>query len=122
MLNDPLDPGAETLQNQLLHFRGEYHRLDLTSETLQNQLDLTCCEQLKRIPPNIIQRLSKHEELYISVSSFRKWTVEGTSGQTGNASLVELNSLLHLAVLWLYIKNNHIPKDFAFPSLNKYHM
>ncbi|KAG8637046.1 hypothetical protein MANES_15G072800v8 [Manihot esculenta] len=83
-------------------------------------LDLADCQQLKRIPPSTIQRLSKLEELYIGNSSFCKWGVEGTSDQRSNASLMELNSLSHLAILWLYINDKHIPRDFAFPNLNKY--
>ncbi|XP_050217098.1 probable disease resistance protein At4g27220 [Mercurialis annua] len=83
-------------------------------------MDLTCCEKLERILPNTIRRLSKLEELYIGVSSFRKWQIEETSNQTINASLMELNSLSHLAVLWLYVTKDHIPVDFAFPNLNRY--
>jgi len=85
-------------------------------------LDLTGCQNLRRIPVNLIGRLKKLEELLIGDKSFKGWDVVGCDSAEGiNASLTELNSLPHLAVLSLWItKVEWIPRDFVFPSLLKY--
>jgi hypothetical protein len=85
-------------------------------------LDLTVCENLRRIPVNLIGRLKKLEELLIGDASFKGWDVVGCDSTEGmNASLTELNSLSHLAVLSLKIpKVECIPRDFVFPRLLKY--
>jgi len=85
-------------------------------------LDLTGCENLRRIPVNLIGRLKKLEELLIGDRSFKGWDVVGCDSTEGiNARLTELNSLSHLAVLSLKIpKVECIPRDFVFPSLLKY--
>ncbi|XP_061982895.1 disease resistance protein RPS2-like isoform X2 [Populus nigra] len=84
-------------------------------------LDVTGCELLRRIPVNLIGRLKKLEELLIGCYSFKEWDVVGTSRGGMNASLTELNSLSHLAVLSLRIpKVERIPRDFVFPRLLKY--
>jgi disease resistance protein RPS2 len=83
-------------------------------------LDVTGCEGLRRIPVNLIERFKKLEELLIGEYCFEGW--DSTGGM--NASLKELNSLSHLAVLSLRIpKVECIPRDFVFPiSLRKYHI
>jgi disease resistance protein RPS2 len=85
-------------------------------------LDLTDCDNLRRIPVNLIGRLKKLEELLIGDGSFEGWDVVGCDSTEGmNASLTELNSLSHLAVLSLKIpKVECIPRDFVFPRLLKY--
>jgi hypothetical protein len=85
-------------------------------------LDVTGCENLRRIPVNLIGRLKKLEELLIGDTSFNGWDVVGCDSTEGmNASLTELNSLSHLAVLSLKIpKVECIPIDFVFPRLLKY--
>jgi len=85
-------------------------------------LDVTGCELLRRIPVNLIGRLKKLEELLIGDESFKGWDVVGCDSTEGmNASLTELNSLSHLAVLSLMIpKVECIPRDFVFPRLLKY--
>jgi hypothetical protein len=85
-------------------------------------LDVTGCELLRRIPVNLIGRLKKLEELLIGDKSFNRWYVVGCDSTEGmNASLTELNSLSHLAVLSLKIpKVECIPRDFVFPRLLKY--
>ncbi|KAL3612727.1 hypothetical protein D5086_003747 [Populus alba] len=85
-------------------------------------LDLTGCYNLRRIPVNLIGRLKKLEELLIGNRSFWEWDVVGCDSTEGmNASLPELSSLSHLAVLSLMIpKVECIPRDFVFPSLLKY--
>jgi hypothetical protein len=66
--------------------------------------------------------LKKLEELLIGDRSFKGWDVVGCDSAEGiNASLTELSSLSHLAVLSLKIpKAECIPRDFVFPSLLKY--
>eukprot|EP00258_Populus_trichocarpa_P014992 XP_006370519.2 probable disease resistance protein At4g27220 [Populus trichocarpa] len=85
-------------------------------------LDVTGCVLLRRIPVNLIARLKKLEELLIGNFSFVEWDVVGCDSTEGmNASLTELNSLSHLAVLSLKIpKVECIPRDFVFPRLLKY--
>nr|TKS06659.1 hypothetical protein D5086_0000120990 [Populus alba] len=85
-------------------------------------LDLTLCRDLRRIPVNLIGRLKKLEELLIGDRSFKGWDVVGCDSTEGmNASLTELNSLSHLAVLSLKIpKVECISRDFVFPRLLKY--
>jgi hypothetical protein len=85
-------------------------------------LDLTECRFLRRIPVNLIGRLKKLEELLIGDGSFKGWDVVGRDSAEGiNASLTELGSLSHLAVLSLRIpKVECIPRDFVFPRLLKY--
>nr|TKS06657.1 putative disease resistance protein [Populus alba] len=85
-------------------------------------LDVTGCELLRRIPVNLIARLKKLEELLIGDESFKGWDVVGCDSTEGmNASLTELSSLSHLAVLSLKIpKVECIPRDFVFPRLLKY--
>ncbi|KAL3612748.1 hypothetical protein D5086_003768 [Populus alba] len=80
-------------------------------------LDLTLCRDLRRIPVNLIGRLKKLEELLIGDRSFKGWDVVGCDSTEGmNASLTELNSLSHLAVLSLKIpKVECISRDFVFP-------
>jgi Leucine-rich repeat (LRR) protein len=85
-------------------------------------LDLTVCPKLRRIPVNLIGRLKKLEELLIGDRSFKGWDVVGCDSTEGmNASLTELSSLSHLAVLSLKIPEVEcIPRDFVFPRLLKY--
>ncbi|XP_050246947.1 probable disease resistance protein At4g27220 isoform X2 [Quercus robur] len=69
-------------------------------------LDLTGCDKLQHIPPNVIRRLSQLEELIID-DDFLNWGVEGTTSEISNANLSELNS-------------EHLPKGFVFPDLHGY--
>nr|XP_023915396.1 probable disease resistance protein At4g27220 [Quercus suber] len=84
-------------------------------------LDLTGCNQLKQIPPNVIRRLSQLEELFIC-ESFKNWDVEGTTSEISNANLSELNSLPGLVILSLQLNLNHFPKGFVFRDLNRYYI
>ncbi|KAJ0046991.1 hypothetical protein Pint_04540 [Pistacia integerrima] len=79
-------------------------------------LDLFNCFTLKRIPPNVLRRLSHLEELYIGSSSYSSWAGEGMDAETSNVSLSELNSLRRLTHLLLEIHDKCLPKDFAFSS------
>ncbi|TXG66098.1 hypothetical protein EZV62_007373 [Acer yangbiense] len=66
-------------------------------------LDLSTCESLEEIPPNIIASLTQLEELYL-VSDCIQWEVQGGS----NASLDELKCLPHLTVLEIQIPNTNV--------------
>ncbi|KAK0598857.1 hypothetical protein LWI29_000051 [Acer saccharum] len=81
-------------------------------------LDITDCRKLKRIPANVIPRLSRLEELYSgSYNWFKAWEVEGTSVEQSNASLSELSKLDFLTILSLCINVQPLlPKDFVLPT------
>ena len=81
-------------------------------------LDLRYCYKLKQIPQNVIQRLSRLEELIMTFCGFKNWDVEGTS----NANLSELNSLPCLVFLSLSLELKYLPQGFVFPSLQRYHI
>ncbi|OMO87990.1 Disease resistance protein [Corchorus capsularis] len=88
-------------------------------------LDLTWCKRLKRIPPNVIGRLSQLEEFYLGRCGFKfdEWVVEGsTDAQVRNARLFEeLNELPRLTILVLEVDDSErVPKDFVFPKLQNY--
>ena len=83
-------------------------------------LDLSNCSKLEVIPPNILSRLVKLEELYMG-NSFIQWEAEGLNNGRNNASLVELKHLLHLITLEIQIPNvNSLPKDLSFEKLERY--
>ncbi|OMO81260.1 Disease resistance protein [Corchorus capsularis] len=94
---------------------------ELTSLRL---LDLSYCRRLKRIPPNVMRRLSQLEELYLRLCGFKfdEWVVEGsTDAEVRNASLLELNELSHLTTLVLGVGDpERVPKDFVFPKLQNF--
>lgn len=67
----------------------------------------------------MIRKLTKLEELYVGGCSFKQWEAEETCKRGSNASLMELKSLSHLAVLWLNY-DEYIHQSFVFPSLMGY--
>ncbi|XP_065630986.1 disease resistance protein At4g27190-like [Quercus suber] len=99
-------------------------------------LDLTNCYRLKWIPPNVIQSLSKLEELIIERSfnnwdvegptskksngSFKNWNVGRITSKKSNAKLSELNFLPRLVILSIELNSEHLPKGFVFPDLQRY--
>ncbi|XP_022719668.1 uncharacterized protein LOC111277501 [Durio zibethinus] len=84
-------------------------------------LDLSDCEDLKIISPNVLAGLSRLEELYL-YNSFDRWEVEGHDNSRSNASLVELQHLSHLTTLAVHIHNEQaLPKDeLFFEKLERY--
>uniref|UniRef100_A0A2N9EWZ6 Uncharacterized protein n=1 Tax=Fagus sylvatica TaxID=28930 RepID=A0A2N9EWZ6_FAGSY len=84
-------------------------------------LDLTNCHKLGRIPPNVIHRLSRLEELIIGLS-FKNWDVEGTRAEISNANVSELSSLPLLVMLSMRLELKHLPQGFVFPNLQRYHI
>ncbi|XP_077242077.1 putative disease resistance protein At4g27220 [Tasmannia lanceolata] len=88
-------------------------------------LDLTGTFRLKRVPPNVISKLRKLEELYVSIS-FNMWEVKGSSGYGSNASFDEVvASLSRLTVLYIEVADLKITSlDFSGPweNLTKFGM
>ncbi|KAI8006686.1 Disease resistance protein [Camellia lanceoleosa] len=83
-------------------------------------LDLSFCQYLQTIPPNVISRLSQLEELYMG-GSFHRWAIEGTKGERTNACLSELIPLLQLTVLCVELKNIAcFPKGLLLHKLLKF--
>ncbi|KAH9752939.1 Disease resistance protein [Citrus sinensis] len=80
-------------------------------------LDLSNCSSLVVIAPNVISKLSRLEELYMS-NSFSQWEkVEGGS----NASLVELKGLSKLTTLEIHVRDAEIlPQDLVSVELQSY--
>ncbi|XP_031286953.1 disease resistance protein At4g27190-like isoform X2 [Pistacia vera] len=107
---------------EILSFRGsrfEELPIELSGLKELRMLDLRGCNQLKRIPSNLIRSFSQLEELYIE-DIFEERQVEERSIETGNARLSEVNDLPRLAVLYLKINSKCLPKDFAFSKLSRY--
>ncbi|XP_077242076.1 putative disease resistance protein At4g27220 [Tasmannia lanceolata] len=88
-------------------------------------LDLTGTRRLKRVPPNVISKLRKLEELYMR-NSFKMWEVRGSSGDgSNNASFDEVASLSWLTVLYIEVADlKCISPDFSVPweNLTKFGM
>ncbi|GMI78895.1 hypothetical protein HRI_001558800 [Hibiscus trionum] len=84
-------------------------------------LDLSSCRNLKTIPPDVLSRLSKLEELYMD-ESFVEWEDADVVGkERRNASLDELNSLRHLTTLHVDISDAQmIPKHWSIKTLDKF--
>ncbi|KAB2006669.1 hypothetical protein ES319_D11G363100v1 [Gossypium barbadense] len=83
-------------------------------------LDLANCSKLKRIPPGVLCKLSRLEELYVD-GCFVGWGAEGNFSQESNCSVAELNALSCLTTLEIHFPNaNIIPKGFSFEKLRRY--
>ncbi|TYJ12397.1 hypothetical protein E1A91_A11G346900v1 [Gossypium mustelinum] len=93
---------------------------ELGQLTKLKRLDLRSCSKLKRIPPGILCKLSRLEELSMG-DSFVEWGAEGHSSLQSNSSLAELKALSCLTALEIRISNAKIiPKDFSFEKLQRY--
>ncbi|KAA8539114.1 hypothetical protein F0562_025806 [Nyssa sinensis] len=84
-------------------------------------LDLSNCQRLKVIPPDVLSNLLHLEDLYI-INSFEHWGMaDQGQGTRSTASLAELKSLSHLSVLEMHIPNIKLcPKDLVFGNLTKF--
>ncbi|KAL7186534.1 hypothetical protein ACSBR2_028299 [Camellia fascicularis] len=83
-------------------------------------LDLSFCQYLQTIPPNVISRLSQLEELYMG-GSFHWWAIEGTKEERTNACLSELIPLLRLTILCVELENIAcFPKGLLLHKLLKF--
>ncbi|KAL9356191.1 hypothetical protein Peur_049444 [Populus x canadensis] len=77
-------------------------------------LDLSNCERLEVISPNVLSSLTRLEELYMG-NSFVKWETEGPSSQRNNACLSELKRLSNLITLHMQITDaGNMLKDLSF--------
>ncbi|KAB2059885.1 hypothetical protein ES319_A11G338300v1 [Gossypium barbadense] len=93
---------------------------ELGQLTKLKRLDLRSSSKLKRIPPGILCKLSRLEELSMG-DSFVEWGAEGHSSLQSNSSLAELKALSCLTALEIRISNAKIiPKDFSFEKLQRY--
>ncbi|KAM3738744.1 hypothetical protein ACB098_09G153300 [Castanea mollissima] len=82
-------------------------------------LELTECNDLERIPPNLLSSLSHLEELCMFGVHRVDWEpMEGNKEEEGaNARLTELMSLSYLVALKIQIPNIKVlPKDLAFKN------
>ena len=96
---------------------------ELTELAELRMLDMTSCNHIKTISPNIISRLNGLEELYLQ-GSFCQWgnhRVEGTNEER-NASLEELINLPQLTILKTEIEDvNCLPRNVNFiPKREKF--
>ncbi|KAG8660987.1 disease resistance protein RPS2 isoform X2 [Manihot esculenta] len=84
-------------------------------------LNLRRVRILRYIPPGVLLRLSKLEELYLPLRYMMKWEWKEDEEKT-NASLSELEThhitALHIAVVNAYIS----PKDSVFRNLIRFHI
>ncbi|KAG8492630.1 hypothetical protein CXB51_010049 [Gossypium anomalum] len=108
---------------KILNFRGCY--LERVPDVLRELnslrlLYLSHGDGKWTIPPNLIQRLSKLEELYISDFSFSERAIQGAGEEATTASLLELASLSRLTTLMMKANSMCLPKDFVFPKLQRY--
>ncbi|GLT62361.1 hypothetical protein SLA2020_350060 [Shorea laevis] len=82
-------------------------------------LDLSDCTKLKIIPPCVLARMSRLEELLLG-NSFDGWEVEENENQR-NASIAELKHLKELTTLEVCIPDiRMIPNDLFFENLKKF--
>lgn len=80
-------------------------------------LDMTDCENLTQIPPNVISRLSRLECLCMR-NSFANWGTEGRAPEGNNATLAELKCLPCLSTLEVHIPDvKLLPQDLSFENL-----
>uniref|UniRef100_A0A9I9E2F4 Disease resistance R13L4/SHOC-2-like LRR domain-containing protein n=1 Tax=Cucumis melo TaxID=3656 RepID=A0A9I9E2F4_CUCME len=112
---------GELKKLEILDFRGSNISQIPTTMSQLTQLkvlNLSFCEQLEVIPPNILSKLTKLEEL--SLETFDRWEGEEWYEGRENASLSELKCLPHLYALELTIQDEEImPKDlFLVGELN----
>nr|XP_011464412.1 PREDICTED: uncharacterized protein LOC101300352 [Fragaria vesca subsp. vesca] len=81
-------------------------------------LDLSECDLLEVISPNVLSRLEKLEELTMR-NVFLNW--EGERGRSNIASLSELKNLSHLTALAIYIEDaNILPPNLFSSNLVRY--
>ncbi|OAY58902.1 hypothetical protein MANES_02G215600v8 [Manihot esculenta] len=83
-------------------------------------LDLSGCQRLKVIPPNVLSTLAQLEELYLG-GSLVQWEGEGHDEGSNNANLSELKLLSKLSTLEIHIIDaNIMPKDIFSEKLESF--
>ncbi|XP_043808127.1 uncharacterized protein LOC122722173 isoform X2 [Manihot esculenta] len=83
-------------------------------------LDLSRCQRLKVIPPNVLSTLAQLEELYLG-GSLVQWEGEGHDEGSNKANLSELKLLSKLSTLDIHIIDaNIMPKDIFSEKLESF--
>ncbi|KHN08003.1 Putative disease resistance protein [Glycine soja] len=83
-------------------------------------LDISNCSVVKRIPPQLISRLTSLEELYVR-KCFMEVSEEGERNQSQNSFISELKHLHQLQVVDLSIPcAEFFPKELFFDNLSDY--
>ncbi|KAG8661263.1 hypothetical protein MANES_02G215700v8 [Manihot esculenta] len=83
-------------------------------------LDLSRCQRLEVIPPNVLSTLAQLEELYLG-GSLVQWEGEGHDEGRNNANLSELKLLSKLSTLEIHIIDaNIMPKDIFSEKLESF--
>ncbi|KAG8660962.1 hypothetical protein MANES_02G209475v8 [Manihot esculenta] len=127
LLNDRLNEmhtiGA-LVELEILQIRS-YHLKELPAEIglLKNLrlLNLRRVKNLRYIPPGVLLRLSKLEELYLPPGYMMKWEWKEDE-EKNNASLSELETH-HITALHITVVNAYIsPKDSVFRNLIRFHI
>ncbi|KAL0552569.1 hypothetical protein IC582_011687 [Cucumis melo] len=106
---------GELKKLEILDFRGSNISQIPTTMSQLTQLkvlNLSFCEQLEVIPPNILSKLTKLEEL--NLETFDGWEGEEWYEGRKNASLSELKCLRHLYALNLTIQDEEIMPENLF--------
>ncbi|KAG8661037.1 disease resistance protein At4g27190 isoform X3 [Manihot esculenta] len=109
---------------EILQIRS-YHLKELPAEIglLKNLrlLNLRRVENLSYIPPDVLLRLSKLEELFLPLRYMMKWEWKEDE-EKNNASLSELETHL-ITALHITVENAYIsPKDSVFRNLIRFHI
>ncbi|KAJ0014035.1 hypothetical protein Pint_20015 [Pistacia integerrima] len=115
---------GELKKLKILSLRYCYNIKQLPGEISQlielRLLDLSDCENLEVITPDVISSLVRLEELYMS-GCFVQWEVRGPNVKRNNASLEELLHLSCLTALEIDIEDEKIlPKGFFSKKLERY--
>ncbi|XP_022999581.1 probable disease resistance protein At4g27220 [Cucurbita maxima] len=115
-----MDMIKELKELEILSLRGCYIKElppALGQLTQLKSLDLKYCYKLEMIPPNVLSKLTKLEELDME-ESFVGWDGVGLTSKTKNASLLELHFLTCLTTLCLCVPDASImPKQLFLDKL-----
>ncbi|KAG8661250.1 uncharacterized protein LOC110607877 [Manihot esculenta] len=103
------------LESTIIQLPNEVRKL-----TCLRLLDLSRCQRLKVISPNVLSALAQLEELYLG-GSLVQWEGEGHDEGSNNANLSELKLLSKLSTLEIHIIDaNIMPKDIFSEKLESF--
>ncbi|KAF2287924.1 hypothetical protein GH714_003263 [Hevea brasiliensis] len=95
---------------------------DIGKLTCLRLLDLSNCSSLEVIPPDVLSRLTRLEDLYMGCS-FVQWEGEEHDAPRENANLAELKLLTNLVSLDIHIIDAKIlPRDLFFEKLERFNI